>query len=174
MELFESFEKRCSVRKYTDEKISEDILNKILSAGLSSPSGRNLWPCELIVVRDKAVLAQLSVCKPGSAKMLACADCAVAVLGNEQRSDTWIEDASIVMSNLHLAAAAFGVGSCWVQCRGRKTEDGTDSEAYVRELLGFPKELRLLAILAMGIPADEVKQKDISSIRRDKLHFEKY
>ena len=49
---------------------------------------------------------------------------AIAVLGNPEAADTWIEDCSIVMANMHLEAAASGVGSCWVQGRMRTAADG--------------------------------------------------
>ena len=174
MDIFEAFARRRSVRKFSGAEISAEALDRIISAGLSSPSGRGKWPCELISVRDRKTLDLLSQCKPGTAKMLADADCAIAVIADETRSDTWIEDASIVMSNLHLAAAGLGLGSCWVQCRGRKTPDGIDSEEYVRGILNFPREYRLLAILALGVPAEEPECRDILLLRREKLHSEKY
>lgn len=174
MEITEAFEKRSSVRKFSAEQISEEKLDKIISAGLSSPSGRNLWPSELVLIREKETIRKISPCKHGSEKLLESASCLIAVLGDESRSDTWIEDAAIVMSNLHLAAAGEGVGSCWVQCRGRKAADGSDSEDYVRSVLAVPANIRVLAILAMGIPAQAPVKREISGIRREKLHFEKY
>ncbi|MBQ9487342.1 MAG: nitroreductase family protein, partial [Selenomonadaceae bacterium] len=43
---------RRSVRKYTEEKISDEDIKKILSAALLAPSGHSKYPCEFIVVKD--------------------------------------------------------------------------------------------------------------------------
>lgn len=45
---------RRSVRKYTDEKVSEEDLQLILESGRQAPSGENAQPWRFIVVRDKA------------------------------------------------------------------------------------------------------------------------
>ena len=61
---------RRSVRKYTAEPIPEEKLEKILQAGLLAPTSKNRKPCEFYVVRDKAVLKQLSEAKKLGAGML--------------------------------------------------------------------------------------------------------
>ena len=60
MELFETMEKRRSVRKYTEENIPGEILDKILKAGLMAPSRRGLMPCEFVLVTEKEMLEKLS------------------------------------------------------------------------------------------------------------------
>ena len=47
MDLLELMKKRRSIRSYTSEDISEENLDKILSAGLLSASGRAIRPWEL-------------------------------------------------------------------------------------------------------------------------------
>ena len=60
MTLLDVMLKRRSIRKYTDDKISDEDLNKILTAGLLAPTSRNRKPCEFIVVKDKDTLKKLS------------------------------------------------------------------------------------------------------------------
>lgn len=173
MELFEAMQRRRSVRKYTDEKISQEIISKILQAGLSAPSSRGLAPCELILVRDKDMLQKLAEIKTHGAAPLKQADAAIVVLGDCKKADTWIEDTSIVMTYMHVAAASLGIGSCWIQCRLRGNEVAS-AEENARKLLDFPENMRLEAILTLGIPAEEIQRNDSSSLRFDKIHYEKY
>ena len=42
--------KRKSVREYSGEDVSKEQLNKILEAGLLSPTSRNLKPCNFLIV----------------------------------------------------------------------------------------------------------------------------
>ncbi len=166
--------KRRSVRKYTDEKITEEQLQMILNAGLLSPSGHNYKPWELIVVQDKDTLMKMSECRVGSAKMLTGAAAAIVVLGDEEKTDVWTEDCSIAMSNMHIMADSLGLGSCWIQGRNRDAEDGRTTEEYLRDILGFPENMRLEAILSIGHPVTQPNPHDLADIPKDKIHYEKY
>lgn len=122
MELLELLQKRASVRTYTDEPIPEEKLQKVLQAGLLSMSGRNIKPWELIVVKDKQTLIQLSKSRTMGARMLENASTAIIVVADETKTDVWTEDASIVMSYMHLMADNLGLGSCWIQGRCRMAD----------------------------------------------------
>ena len=174
MELLEIMQNRRSIRKYTGEEVTEEKLRTILQAGLLSASSRGRRPWEFIVVKEKTMLEKMSQCRVGSAKMLAGADTAVVVLGMEDETDVWVEDCSIVMSNMHLMADSLGVGSCWVQGRLRQTPDGQTTEEYLRELLGFPENYRLEAILSLGMPKTRKPATALDELDMDKIHFERY
>lgn len=168
MTLLDIMRARHSIRKYTGEAIPEESLHQILEAGLLSASSRARRPWELIVVRDRQMLSRISECRIGSARMLAGADAAIVVLGDETKSDVWIEDCAIVMSNMHLMAASLGVGSCWIQGRLREAPDHSTTEEYLRNCLGYADNLRLEAILSLGMPAEKKEPADL-----DKLSWEK-
>ena len=154
MELLKLLQSRRSIRKYTDEHISDETLEKILQAGLLAPSSRAIYPVELVAVRDKEMLRGLSECKAAGAAMLKNADAAIVVMGDTAKSDAWIEDCSITMTLMMLEATEQGVGSCWVQCRGRQTAEGTSTEERIRALLSLPENYGALAILSLGMPAE--------------------
>lgn len=113
---------RRSVRKYTDEEIPEERITEILQAGLLAPSSRAIFPYEFIVVRDEDMLLQLSRAKTAGSGMLKHANAAIVVIGDTSRSDAWIEDCSLAMIYMQLAASELGIGNCWVQCRGRVSQ----------------------------------------------------
>ena len=174
-ELLRAMQKRRSVRNYSGEPVPMEKLNMILEAGMLAPSGRAIRPWELIVIRDKQKLISLSSCRMGgSARMLAGADLAIAVLGDEEKSDVWTEDCCVVMENMHLMASALGVGSCWIQGRDREAVDGETTEDFLRRILQFPSESRLLAILSLGMPDEELPARTPESLPFNKVHINKY
>ena len=171
MELPELLQKRRSVRKYTAESISQDKLEKILQAGLLAPSSRAIYPVELIAVGDKEMLCRLSGCKAAGAAMLKNADAAIVVVGDTARSDAWIEDCSITMTLMMLEATEQGVGNCWVQCRGRQTSEGTSTEEYIKALLGISENFGVLAILSLGMPAEEPEPRQLPDVNTTKIKY---
>ena len=174
-QMMETFLNRRSVRSYTGEAVPMEKLNTIIMAGLSSASSRAIRPWDLIVVRDKDKPIEMSGCRlKGSSRMLAGADAAIVVVGDEERSDVWIEDCSVVMANMHLMASALGVGSCWIQGRDREAVDGETTEDFLRRILQFPSESRLLAILSLGMPDEELPARTPESLPFNKVHINKY
>lgn len=174
MELLKIMQKRRSVRTYTAAPISDEKLTAILQAGLLSASGKAIRPWEFIVVRNRETLQAMSDCRIAGAKMLESAACAIVVLGDEDKSDVWIEDCSIAMSNMHLMADSLGVGSCWIQGRLREAPGGVTTEEYLRNLLKFPPNFRLEAILSLGIPQTHPEGRELESLPMEKVHQERF
>ena len=166
--------KRRSVRKYKNEKIPREQLEMILNAGLISPSGRNRRPWEFIVVEDKEVLASLAKARDHGASMLEGAGAAIVVFADPELTDVWTEDCCIVMSNMHMMAAALGVGSCWIQGRLRVSADGRTTEAYIKELLGVPEKYKLEAMLSLGVPNEFPEGHKLEELPKEKVHWEVY
>ena len=174
MEFLDVLKKRRSIRQYTGEQISEEALQKVVQAGLLSPSSRGRRPWELIVVQDKEMLQKMSECRVGSAKMLANAAAAIVVVADSEKSDVCIEDCSIVMSNMHVMTDSLGLGSCWIQGRLREAPNGQSTEEYLRKLLKFPEQVHLEAILSLGVPAVRPAEHDLADLPVEKVHYEKY
>ena len=171
MELIELILKRRSVRKYSEEDIPEDKLEKIIQAGLLAPTSRNLKPWEFYVVRDRDTLKKLSGGKGSGAGMLEKCGAAIAVFGDSEKADTWIEDCSIAMSFMMLMAEEQGIGNCWVQFYLRTGSDGSDAEQNVREILSVPEKFRIAGILSLGVKDSEPKPHSLDEMDRGKIHL---
>ena len=171
MELLEIMLRRRSIRQYKKEEIPEETLEKILQAGLLAPTSRNRRPCEFYVVRDRELLQKLSSAKAAGAAMLADCDVAVAVFGDPEKADTWIEDCSIALTYMQLMAASEGVGSCWVQMHLRASSSGRDAEETVREILSAPDAYRIVGILSLGMAVQEPEPHTLEGLDRERLHF---
>ena len=174
MDIIEVMRKRRSIRSYTGESVPDEIVEKVLQAGMLSPSGHGRRSWEFIVVKDRETLDKLSLCRQNTVKMLQGGDVAIVVIGDAELSDMWVEDCSIAMANMHLAADSLGVGSCWVQVRCRKTASGEDSGEYIRSILGFPEKYMAEAILALGMPAEHPAPRELSDLPAEKIHYEKF
>ncbi|MGB6128897.1 MAG: nitroreductase family protein [Psychrilyobacter sp.] len=155
---------RRSIRKYKDIKIEEQKINQILGAGKVAPSGKNKKPWEFMVIEDNEVLKELSMVKPKGGLFLAETPTAIAVIGNEEISDTWVEDCSIASTFIQLEAHNQGLGSCWVQMKCRFNKDGEDAEIIAKEILEISDDKRLLCVIALGYPDQErpaYKEEDV-------------
>ena len=175
MDLMEVFRNRRSVRKYTDRQISDEDLQKILSAGLLVPSGKGLKPWQAVVIRDAETLKALEGCRKGGAKMLQTATCAVAVFSDKNMTDTYIEDSSLFMGYMHLMASSLGIGSVWLQIRLRPSDqEGVTSEEFVRSVLSVPDNMMPEAILVMGYPESVPEPNPEPGFPNDFVHYEKW
>ena len=174
MDVLEIMRRRRSVRSYTGEAVTEENLLRILKAGLLSASGRGIRPWEFIVVRNKETLKAMAGCRVSGSKMLESADCAIVVLGDESKTDVWVEDCSIAMANMHLMADSLGVGSCWIQGRLREAPGNRTTEEYLRELLHYPKHYRLEATLSLGMPQAHPAAYELEQLAMEKVHRETF
>lgn len=162
---------RRSIRRYTDTPISAENVKLILEAGLMAPTSKNSRSWQFIAVDDRGMLERLAQCKPAGAAPVAKCSLAIVVAGNPSESDAWVEDASIAAAYMQLQAADLGLGSCWIQVRGRFTADGTPSEECVAELLGIPEQLPVLCIMTFGHPDEQRKPLDPAKALWEKVHI---
>ena len=59
MELYETFEKRRTIREFTGEVVSEELLTKVLNSAFYAPTNDHLRQFELVVIRGQEQIAQL-------------------------------------------------------------------------------------------------------------------
>ncbi|MCF0150630.1 MAG: nitroreductase family protein [Firmicutes bacterium] len=170
MTLMKMMLHRRSVRTYTDEPIPAEKLKAVVNAGLAAPTGKNTGDREFIVVTDKETLGKLSETRIGAAKMLAGAGAAIVVFGAPQVSDTWIEDCSIALTQMHLMADALGLGSCWIQGRMRPAPGGETTEEAIRAILGVPEDFKLVATLSLGCIDSHPEPKKEEALDQTKVH----
>lgn len=175
MDMLDAILHRRSVRQYTDEVIPEEKLNAILCAGLAAASSKNRRPWEFVVVRSRDMLSKLCDCRPGAANLLGRCDTAIVVAADAELVDVWVEDCASAMTQMHIAADALGVGSCWLQVRKRMAPDGiTSTEDVVRSLLGIPEKYGVMAILTLGMPAGHPGAKSVQDLQMEKIHRERF
>ena len=117
-ETLKVLHERRSIRKYKAEQITDQELDAILEAGTWAPTAKNLQTPVMVVVQDKETIARMSALnaeimgKPGTDPFFGAPSVVVVLADGTQAN--WLQDGSLVMGNLMTAAAATGIGSCWV------------------------------------------------------------
>ena len=122
---------RRSIKAYTDQMVSDHLLNEITSAATYSASGMNKQSAMMVVVKDKALrdkLSKLNASILGTDKDPFYNAPIVVVVLADSNVRTYIEDGSLVMGNLMNASFSVGVSSCWIH-RAKEmfeTEEGKE------------------------------------------------
>ena len=165
---------RRSHRKFTDEEISPEHVQSILRAALMSPTSKSQRAWQFVVVDDKTDIEKLADAKDLGSQFMKGAPLAIVVLGDPQKNDCWVEDGSIAAVSMQYQAEELGLGSCWVQMRGRGLADGTPADEVIRGVLDIPANLNTLCIIAVGHKADERKPHNEDNLKWENVHAEKY
>jgi len=163
-DMLDMIKERRSIRRYTDEAVTDKQIRQLLEAAMAAPSGSNIQSWEFVVVRDPDLKRQLAQTHTWS-HMAADAAAVFVVCGNERASHHWIADASAATQNLLLAVAALGLGAVWVGIY-----PSADREAHVREALAIPEEIRVLCLVPVGHPAESKSPR--TQYEESKVHYE--
>ncbi|MDD2679638.1 MAG: nitroreductase family protein [Candidatus Omnitrophica bacterium] len=166
MDILDTLKKRRSIRTYQDREIPKDALKQIIDVARFSPTARNEQPWEFIVITDSRIFSKIA--KLGdNARFVAYAKACIVVFCADTKY--YLEDGCAATTNILNAAAALGIGSCWV---------AGDKKPYCEEvaaLLGVPPELKLVSMVALGYPADPSDFKlGFKKSLRGMLHWEKF
>ncbi len=161
MDFNELLAKRRSVRKYSDKKVPQEVINKLLEDTLSAPSSRNSHSTKLLVVQQAETIEKIALMRDYGSAFLASAPLVILVLGDESATDLWRVNCSISATILQLACVNEGLASCWVHVDGRAQvqaePQGATAEEYVKELLPIPEGHGVLCAMAIGYSDFEPK-----------------
>lgn len=148
--LLDLIKRRRTVRKFTDQDVTDEQVRAVLEAAVSAPTRFDVQPWHFVVSRDKALQKQLTdTLRLGT--YLETAPVLISVWGEPDRSATWLMDCSAAIENLLLAATALGLGGTWAG--GPEANYWGPAEDLLRRALGVPKEVRLASLVALGVPA---------------------
>ena len=102
MEALQAIHTRRSVRKYQDQPVPQEFVQKLLAAAMQAPSARNQQPWQFVVVDDRAMLAKIPEFMPNAA-MAAEAPMAILIcgdLGLEKSAGYWVVDCAAAAQNM--------------------------------------------------------------------------
>jgi len=151
MKVQEALETLRSIRDYKDADVEEEKLLKILEAARLAPSALNKQPWRYVVVKDKEMINKINyACNQtwfAPVMIVGCVDPAESYV-REDGEGYWKMDLAISMHNLMLSAWEEGLGTCWVTAF---------SEKEIKEFLGIPHYMRVLALTPLGYPEKKKK-----------------
>ena len=128
---------RRSCRKYQDKPVPQELLEQVLLAGSYAPSALNRQPGKVVVLRDPEEIRELEQWNSkiaGGARvgthMFYGAPVVLVVL--VRNVSTAVEDGSLILGNLMLAAHSLGLGSCWIH-RAREEFDSPRGKELLKK-----------------------------------------
>jgi len=152
MDVMEAIRRRRSVRKYDPRPIPEPVMERMKEALRCAPSACNYQPWKFILVTDPAVKEQVA---EAAKQQRFIAEAPVIVVGvgfpdqaykNMGGYGNSVEvDLAIALDHLTLAAAAEGLGTCWI---------GAFDEQRMKQVLGVPAGAKIVALTPLGYPAE--------------------
>jgi len=152
---------RSSIRHFTDQAVSADLVETLLRAAMAAPSSRNVQPWMFYVIQDAEILLRLSEELP-SARMLSNVTLAIVICGdtqkgnpNEEQVHNWVMDCSAATQNLLLAVESLGLGAVWTG-----VHPYADRITAVRLALNLPDHIIPLNVIPIGYPAAHAQPKD--------------
>lgn len=166
METIEAILTRRSIRKYTDKKISEELIDILLHAAMHAPSARNCQPWHFVVVTKRDVLDELAVVHPYG-KMLKHARLAILVCGDRliEESDNYInQNCSAATQNILLAAHANGLGAVWLGVYPREQR-----MKGISKLINLPEHILPISLISIGYPAEKISKPE--RFKPEKIHY---
>ena len=144
---------RRSYRSYKAEQITDEQLNAVLEAGTYAPTSRGLQSPFIVAIQNEALKARLAKM---NAEIMGVTtnpyyDAPTYVLVFVPAdAPNGVQDASLVLENMMLAAHAQGLGSCWIH-REREMFATEEGKGLMREW-GLPDGLVGIGALALGYP----------------------
>lgn len=158
MDFLEVIEKRHSVRKYSDRPVDREMLDAIVRLAQTAPSSRNSRSTAFMIIEDRDTLEALSQMRDYGSSLLGGAQAAIIVLGDESKTDLWVDNCAISATFVQLAVTAMDMVSCWVHINGRPRfkdqSEGPGAQEYVSGLLGVKDGLRPYCAIAIGYPEE--------------------
>lgn len=156
--FLEFLKDRRTIRVYKNKMIPDDEIEMILEAGRFAPSASNRQEWKFIVIKDKAILENLSKTAIYG-KFVRDAPLLIAITADTSENPNWyIQDTSLVSMNMMLMAWSLGIGTCWIGSMDRKK---------AKEILNLGKKEFLLTILPFGYYKEKPKtppKKDLNDI----------
>ncbi len=159
---------RRSIRNFTSEEIKEEDIKTILEAGRWAPSGLNNQPWKFIVIKNKGIMKELATCTHYT-NIILNAPLLIAVyldLDTMYNKTKDIQAIGASIQNMLLACCDLELGAVWLG-------EILNNSNKVNLILNCPDDVELMAVLAIGKPADSGKKgirKDLSEI----AYTEKY
>jgi nitroreductase len=149
MDAYEALLTRRSIRQYTRQRVSDELIRQLLVAAMSAPSAGNQQPWHFVVLTERHALDALADALPFG-KMLRSAPLGIVVCAETAglpNPGYWVQDCAAATENLLLAAHALGLGGVWIGVYPVE-----ERVAGLRKLLGLPPHVVPLSAVAIGYP----------------------
>jgi nitroreductase len=143
---------RRSSSGFKSTPVDEEKLNVVLEAGRWAPSWANTQPWRFIIIKDEGIKERMSeaVSTFFKSSIKDAPTCVAVCVDPKKDSFHFIEDGTTATQNMALAAQSIGLSTSWIGVFSLHNEKNS-SEKKLKEILGVPKEWRLISVLPLGV-----------------------
>ena len=146
MDFTDVITKRRSHRKFKEDIVDDEILERIIEAARLAPTWSNMQGARYIIVKNKTLIKEIANSTNQkwieSVPMLIVVCIAPKGSGkNLSGLEYFTVDATICMEHIILAATNEGLGTCWV---------GLFDEDKIKDALSIPEKVRVIAFTPLG------------------------
>ena len=152
-EVVKTINERRSIRSFTDEPVSKEDLDIILSCGTKAPTGMNKQSPIILVTQDEELIKKL---RKLNKKYLSFpsldpfygATTLITVLAKKEVF-THVNDGSLVIGNMLLAIESLGLGGIWIH-RAKEMYADEEGKEILRKLGLNPEEYEGIGNVCVG------------------------
>lgn len=147
MDTIEAIKSRRSVRAFTDENVSDEVVTQILEAGRWAPSGLNNQAWRFIIVRNPGTKIELSNLT-NYGPTIKIAPVLIVVFLDKDHMYNYVKDVQSIgacIQNMLLAIHSMGLGGVWLG-------EILKNKEIVNKVLEAPDFLELMGVIALGHP----------------------
>lgn len=147
MEIAKLIKSRRSVRDFTGQIVSDDLIDQVLEAGRWAPSGLNNQPWRFVVIKKGEAMTRVAACTKYQSTAEAASLLISVFLDHDAGYDRTkdVQAIGACIENMLLAAHALGLGACWLG-------EILNQRNQVEKFLEVPDSYELMAVLAIGYP----------------------
>ncbi|MCI5130350.1 MAG: nitroreductase family protein [Candidatus Electrothrix sp. EH2] len=149
----QAIKERRSIREFTEQPVEQEILRRIITAGIWAPSGLNNQPWRFVTIRDQEISTRLAALTH-YAHIAEAAPALIAVYLDQEKMYDSVKDhqaAGACIQNMLLAAHELGLGAVWL---GQILKN----KQQVNEVLQLNEQYDLMAVIALGYPLHRNQQ----------------
>lgn len=157
--IYESIIKRRTIRKFTQQPISPEILQKCVDAARLSPSGMNFQPLKYMVVTDSLLLPQVFSTLTWARNIPGYSHASnevpkayIIILLDTTIRERAGNDPGIAAMSISMVAYEAGLGSCML---------GSVDRPQLKNKLEIPDHLQVLLVVALGYPREQSKEVEL-------------
>ena len=167
MEFNDVIRKRTATRKFSDRKLSQEDIEKILEAGRLAPTAKNFQPQFIYVVISEEELEKIDKITPcrynAQCCLLVCSDKEIAFHKDEY--STYEVDATIVATHMILEATNLNIDSTWIEAFDK-------NEA--KSVFELNANLEPVCIINLGYKTDDCPENSMHNQRKNLNEVVKY
>ncbi len=157
--IMQIIKNRRSIRKFTEQMVDENTIKKVIEMGTWAPSGLNNQPWKFIIIKDKELKAKVAQ-QTRYSQIIRNAPVCIAIFLDNSRSYNRTKDVQAIgacIQNMLLTIHAMGLGGVWLGEILNKREQ-------VEKILNVTSELELMAVVALGYPAEKARRSSRRSL----------